>query len=30
MPQDTILLYAPTPANWMEAPPEELEASSQP
>ena len=26
MPQYAILLYAPTPADWMEAPPEELEA----
>jgi hypothetical protein len=26
MPQYAILLYAPTPADWMEMPPEELEA----
>lgn len=26
MPQYAVLLYAPTPADWMEAPPEELEA----
>jgi hypothetical protein len=26
MPQYAILLYAPAPADWMEAPPEELEA----
>jgi hypothetical protein len=26
MPQYAILLYAPTPADWMETPPEELEA----
>ena len=26
MPQYAILVYAPTPADWMAAPPEELEA----
>jgi hypothetical protein len=29
MPQYAILLYAPTPADWMEMPPEELEAHDQ-
>ena len=29
MPQYAILLYAPTPADWTEAPPEELEAHNR-
>jgi len=29
VPQYAIVLYAPTPADWMEAPPEELEAHNR-